>query len=65
MGNKTSHIDGVANILTADESEGDDQPVRKAGLSMLAGKSEALVTRTEGFCAENRDGSQYTLFAFE
>ena len=44
--------------LTVDGPEGDDQPVKKAGLSTLAGKSEALVTRTKGFCAENRDGSQ-------
>ena len=65
MGNKTSHIDGVTNILTTDGSEGDDQPARKAGLSVLAGKSEASVTRTKRFCAENRDGSQYTPFAFE
>ena len=62
MGNKTSRIDGVANILTTDGSEGDDQPVRKAGLSA---KSEASATRTEGFCAENRDRSQYAPFAFE
>ena len=65
MGNKTSHIDGVTNILTTDGSEGNNQPVRKAGLSVLAGKSEVLATRTKGFCAENRDGSQYALFAFE
>ena len=65
MGNKTSRIDSVANILTTEGSEGDDQPARKAGLSALAGKSEASATRTKGFCAENRDGSQYAPFAFE
>jgi hypothetical protein len=49
----------LANILTADGSEVDVQPVRKAWLSTLTVKLEASATRTQAFCAENRDENQF------
>lgn len=33
LGRRTSRIDGVVHIVTMDGSQGDNQPVRKAGLS--------------------------------
>lgn len=59
LGSRTSRIDGVVRILTTEGSERDVQPVRKAGLSALTGNSRASVTRTERFCAEDREGSQF------
>ena len=59
LGSRTSRIDGVVRILTTEGSERDVQPVTKAGLSALTGNSSASVTRTERFCAVDREGSQF------
>jgi hypothetical protein len=59
LGSRTSRIDGAADILTTEGSERDVQPVREAGLSALTGESGAPATRTEGFCANDGEGSQF------
>ena len=59
LGSRTSRIDGVEHILTTEGSEGDNQPVRKAGLSALAGKLSPSTTRAEVFYAKDGEGSQF------
>lgn len=55
----TSRIDGVEHILTTEGSEGDGQPIKKAGLSALAGKSSPSTRRAEGFYAKDGEESQF------
>ena len=56
---RTSRIEGAADILTTEGSERDNQPVREAGLSALSCESGSSATRTERFCADGREGSQF------
>ena len=56
---RTSRIEGAADILTTEGSERDNQPVREAGLSALTCESGSSATRTERFCVDDREGSQF------